>query len=371
MTIIVNITRILTGLLFIFSGLVKANDPLGLSYKMQEFFDLWGMSQFNNLTLALSVIVIAFEIIAGVALLLGWKMKLFSWLLLLLILFFTFLTGYAFLSGKFQNCGCFGDCIPISPKQSFIKDLVLLVMIAFLFWKRNTIRPLFNEKTNWLIMLVTTAASFGIQIYMLNFLPAVDCLPFKKGNSISEKMKIPAGAKPDSFAIRFIYSKQGREFEFSPSELPADLASYKFVRRTDKLIRKGNAEPPIKGFALTTLDNIDSTQAILSLPQAVLIFIEEFDKAGKGWKKDFEKIYAVATAKKLPSYLVTAQPGDAKKLIAGTGFSEIPVMKCDHTAIRTAARANPTIYLLENGSIKQKWSYRQFNSAQAFIEKMP
>ena len=90
MTMLINITRILTGLLFIFSGLVKANDPLGLSYKMQEFFDLWGISQFNNLTLALSVIVIAFEIIAGVALLLGWKMKLFSWLLLLLIVFFYF-----------------------------------------------------------------------------------------------------------------------------------------------------------------------------------------------------------------------------------------------------------------------------------------
>src|SRR5580765_4578892 len=118
----VNIARVIVGLLFIFSGLVKANDPLGLSYKMQEFFELWGMSKFNSWSLLMSVLMNAFEIIAGFALLLGWRIKLFSWLLLLLIIFFTFLTGYAFLSGKFQNCGCFGDCLPITPKTSFEKD---------------------------------------------------------------------------------------------------------------------------------------------------------------------------------------------------------------------------------------------------------
>ena len=119
----INIIRVLVGILFIFSGLVKAIDPLGLSYKMQEFFELWKMSQFNDYTLWLSILIIAFEIIAGVALLLGWRMKLFSWLLLLLIIFFTFLTGYAYLSGKFKNCGCFGDCIPITSYTSFVKEI--------------------------------------------------------------------------------------------------------------------------------------------------------------------------------------------------------------------------------------------------------
>src|SRR5205085_4965337 len=142
----VTIIRILTGLLFIFSGLVKAIDPLGLSYKMQEFFELWGMTQFNEHTLWLSVVMIAFEIIAGAALLLGWQMKLFSWLLLLLIIFFTFLTGYAYLSGKFKNCGCFGDCIPITPLTSFGKDVVLTILIVFLFVKRKWIKPVFSAR---------------------------------------------------------------------------------------------------------------------------------------------------------------------------------------------------------------------------------
>src|SRR3989337_177767 len=139
MKTIIGISRIIVGILFIFSGLVKANDPLGLSYKMQEFFEVWGMHGWNDYTLAFSVLMIAFEIIAGVAVLLGWKMHLFSWLLLLLTIFFTFLTGYAVFSGKIKECGCFGDCLPLTAQQSFIKDLLLLLLISLLFAKRDKI----------------------------------------------------------------------------------------------------------------------------------------------------------------------------------------------------------------------------------------
>src|SRR3990170_6653120 len=130
---LLTISRIIVGILFIFSGLIKANDPLGLSYKMQEFFEVWGWHALNDYTLAFSVLMIAFEIIAGVAVLVGWQMRLFSWLLLLLIIFFTFLTGYALFSGKIRECGCFGDCIPLTADQSFIKDLILMVFILVIF----------------------------------------------------------------------------------------------------------------------------------------------------------------------------------------------------------------------------------------------
>src|SRR4030095_15809783 len=146
MKLLLNISRLIVGLLFIFSGLVKANDPLGLSYKMQEFFELWGMTRFNSWTLLMSVLMKDFEIIAGFALLLGWRIRLFSWLLLLLIIFFTFLTGYAYLSGKFKNCGCFGDCIPITPLTSFGKDVLLTILIVFLFVKRRLIKPVFPSR---------------------------------------------------------------------------------------------------------------------------------------------------------------------------------------------------------------------------------
>ena len=136
-----NISRIIVGVLFIFSGLVKANDPLGLSYKMQEFFEIWNMHWLNDYTLAFSILMITFEIIAGVAVLVGYKMRLFSWLLLLLIIFFTFLTGYALFSGKVRECGCFGDCIPLTADQSFMKDLFLLVLIIPIFLYSNRIKP--------------------------------------------------------------------------------------------------------------------------------------------------------------------------------------------------------------------------------------
>jgi uncharacterized membrane protein YphA (DoxX/SURF4 family) len=158
---ILTITRIIVGVLFIFSGLVKANDPLGLSYKMQEFFEVWGWGFLDNYTLTFSVAMIAFEIIAGVAVLVGWQMKLFSWLLLLLIVFFTFLTGYALFSGKIRECGCFGDCIPLTADQSFMKDLLLLALIGFIFWQQNKVKPALNTMYSLVALFFTTIFSFA------------------------------------------------------------------------------------------------------------------------------------------------------------------------------------------------------------------
>jgi uncharacterized membrane protein YphA (DoxX/SURF4 family) len=359
MKILINLARVIVGVLFIFSGLVKAIDPLGLSYKMQEFFDLWGMSALNSQTLWISVLRIAFEIIAGAALILGWQMKVFSWLLLLLILFFTFLTGYAYLSGKFKNCGCFGDCIPITPYTSFLKDLVLTILILFLFASRKKIHSLLPAKSGALVITLVAVFSFGLQWYALTYLPPVDCLPFRKGNNIAEKMQIPAGAVPDSFAIRFVYEKGGKQYEFAPSELPADLANYNYVSRTDKLIRKGNAEPPIKGFTLTGVTDSDSTQVVLSQPYAVLLFCENFSTPFARWKDEFSKLYNDAKAKGIPVYAVTNRFDEAVNNFAATSFSEMQVFKCDFTAIRTAARTDPAIYLLKSGTVVDKVSYKQ------------
>ena len=370
MKILVNTTRVIVGILFIFSGLVKAIDPLGLSYKMQEFFELWQMTQFNEHTLWLSVVMIAFEIIAGAALLLGWQMKLFSWLLLLLILFFTFLTGYAYLSGKFRNCGCFGDCIPITPLVSFLKDVVLTVLILFLFSNRNKIQPFFSRKVNAVLISLVTIFSFGLQWYALTYQPPVDCLPFKRGNNISEKMQIPAGALPDSFAIRFIYEKGGKQYEFAPAELPADLNTYNYVSRTDKLIRKGNAEPPIKGFALSGITDQDSTSIVLSQPYAVLLFCEDFSTPFTAWKDDFTKLYVAVKAKNIPVYVITNRADEARNNFTAAPFADIQIFKCDYTAIRSAARTNPTFYLLKQGTVVDKQSHKRMDKILNKVESI-
>src|SRR4051812_23286594 len=290
MRAIINIVRILVGVLFIISGLVKANDPLGLSYKMQEFFELWH-SGLNNghfflkgilipfldflhgHSLFLSTLMISLEIIAGIALLTGWRKKLILYLLLVLIIFFAFLTGYAYLSGKFTNCGCFGDCLPITPLTSFMKDLALLVMIIILIAGQRYIQPVFTSSFRTGLLVVSLLFSIVLQWYVLNYLPIVDCLPFKRGNNLAEQMKPPPGAVQDSFAIKYIYEKNGKRYEFTPETLPQDFTTYKYIDRTTKLVRKGNAEPPIKGFVLSGPTEVDSTQFILDQPLAILLFL--------------------------------------------------------------------------------------------------
>lgn len=384
MKITVRIVQFIVGILFIVSGLVKANDPLGLSYKMQEFFELWNselkegsffarnilIDLFEFLhehSLALAIIMITLEIIMGIALLLGWKKKWVLYPLLLLMLFFTFLTGYAYLSGKFTNCGCFGDCIPITPLTSFIKDIVLLGLIGILLAGKKFIEPVFTARARSIILLTTLLASVIFQWYALQYLPPVDCLPFKKGNSIAEQMKPPPGAISDSTAIRYIYEKNGKRFEWAPEQIPEDFESYTYINRIDKLVRKGNAEPRIKGFSLTDTLQQDHTTEVLSSPQAVLIFSLDAEKTG--WIKNLDEIIKAASARQVPVYLATSMQESFIKLLSDHHF-DVPVFACDFTVIRTAARTDPTFYLLKKGTIVNKFSVRQMNKVPASLDHL-
>ncbi|HKC37006.1 MAG TPA: BT_3928 family protein [Chitinophagaceae bacterium] len=398
MKIAINIIRIFVALLFIFSGLVKANDPLGTAYKMEEYFEVWTtdlttsgfflkdtlMNLFhflNGHTLFLSVTMNAFEIIAGAALLFGWRMKLFSWLLLLLMIFFTILTGYTYKTGRPTNCGCFGDCIKITPEYSFYKDLLLSALILIILFTRKHIRPLFSSGLNTSLMLLVTIFSFGLQWYALRYLPPVDCLPFKKGNNIPEKMKMPANAVPDSIVMTFVYEKQGKKVEFTADKFPTDFndSLYKFVNRYDKVVRKGkNNEPPIKGFSLTSANSVDSTGienmsdstgVILSQPNALLLFNTNVPDKNPAWKNGLLAVYSEANKKGIPFYFVSTNRDSANTIFSQMGFKNITVLNCDFTAIRTSARANPTLYYLKQGTVAGKWSYARFNDALEAIKK--
>jgi uncharacterized membrane protein YphA (DoxX/SURF4 family) len=373
MKILLNISRVIVGVLFIFSGLIKANDPLGLSYKMQEFFEVWNWHFLNDYTLALSVAVIAFEIIAGVAVLVGWQMKLFSWLLLLLILFFTFLTAYANFSGKIKECGCFGDCIPLTADQSFLKDLVLLVLIAFIFINRHKIAPALNTRASLLVLFFTTIFSFAFQWYVLLHLPALDCLPYKAGNNIPEKMKLPPGALPDSVVIEFVYKKGGQEVKFTADAFPDDFndSTYTFVKRQDKVVRKGTVLPPIKDFALQTFYGNDSTQALLGEDRYQLYLFLKDEITGGPWRGLFGMVMKDAGPKKIEGFIVTNIPIEALREKAPESFHACTPLRCDATAIKTAARANPVLFLVKKGTIINKWSYADFDRALLEVQKLP
>ncbi len=370
MSITLTIIRFIVGILFVFSGLIKANDPLGLSYKMQEFFEVWNLHALHDLTLPLSIAIISFEIIAGVAVILGWKMKIFAWLLLLLIIFFTFLTGYALFSGKIKECGCFGNCIPLQASDSFIKDLILLIHIIPIFLFRNKIRPALSGVSNAVLLFMTTVFAFAFQWYVLLHLPVVDCLPYKKGNDILQQMKPPAGSVPDSTAITFVYDHKGTQVEFTADRFPEDFndSDYKFVRRYDKLLRKGNAVPPIVDFALQTLSGNDTTQALLANGgEKLFLFLKDgFSKSD--WPKEFDVVSLHARKSGMQVFMVTNLPVEQLRLI-GIDLSQLEILRADATAIKTAARANPTILHVSGAIIRNKWSYADFQQALKYLQQ--
>ncbi|MGX5819123.1 BT_3928 family protein [Chitinophaga lutea] len=350
--------RIVVGVLFIFSGLIKANDPLGLSYKMDEFFEVLHLHFLVPFSLAFSLVMNAFEIIAGFAVLLGYRMRLFSLLLLLLIIFFTFLTGFALFSGLIRECGCFGDCIKLTAEQSFWKDVILLVMIIVIFIFRNRIEPLFSGRTTGLVMILATLFPIALQWYTLSHLPIVDCLPYKVGNNIAEGIKPPPGSTPDVYEMVLIYEKDGKRQEFTTENYPWQDSTWKFVDRKDKLVKKGNAEPAIKDFILTDFDGVNRNADVLEETRPVyLLLVRDVNKAGRGWEDKVIQLQEQAKAGKIVIFGVTSSSKEDVELFQAAHRTDIPFLQMDGTAIKTAGRATPCLLLLDHATIKGKWHY--------------
>jgi uncharacterized membrane protein YphA (DoxX/SURF4 family) len=329
MRTVIMLIRWFVGLLFIFSGLIKANDPLGLSYKMQEFFEVWGWHFLNDYTLLFSLVMNVLEVVAGVAVIVGWRKRSISWMLLLLIIFFTFLTGYALFSGKIKTCGCFGDCLPLTPAMSFGKDILLLFLILILLFTNRKLSSMMSESTAIMYVVLSLFVTVGLQWYVLKYLPLVDCLPYKKGNDITEQMKIPEGAIRDSFAIVFQYKKDGKDIFFDQSSFPADFDStYEYVDRKDKLVKKGNGlTAKIVDFTLQNLSGTDTTAAVFSNTNPyVLVFAKDMNNAAN-WLAQFETLKEKWVAKNITVAIVTAETEKAVALFPGT-----TIIRCDAPA---------------------------------------
>ncbi|TAN14124.1 MAG: DoxX family protein [Chitinophagaceae bacterium] len=363
MKIFLGIIRVVVGILFIFSGIIKANDPLGLCYKMQEFFDVLHFTFLSPFALTLAVIMIGFEIIAGVALLLGFKMRIFGTLLLLLMILFLFLTAYAFLSGKIKKCGCFGDCIPIPAEASFWKDVILFVLVLFLFAYRKKIKPVFRKFFTGLLFIIGIIIAFGTQWYTLNYLPVVDCLAYKVGNNIQKLMQIPPGATPNQYATFFVYEKNGVKKEFNANNIPWQDTAWHYVSREDKLIKKGDVEPPIVDFVIKDFNGNDSTQAILNDTGYTFLFVtKNVNDAGRRWRQKIEHLQSDCQNHGIKIYGITASGlNDADRFIQENNLA-FPFFQMDGTVIKTMARNNPVLILLKAGTIEGKWSYNKMPS---------
>lgn len=364
------VIRWIIGLLFIFSGLIKANDPAGLSYKMQEFFDVWGWHFMDDYTLAFSLIMNVFEVVAGIAVIIGWRMPLFSWLLLLLIIFFSFLTGYAFLSGKIKTCGCFGDCIPLSAGQSFTKDIILLLLILIIWFYRKKIKSNLHTSLSILIIMIALTGTAYLQYYVLKNLPLKDCLPYAKGKNIKEQMLPPANAIPDSTVMVFIYEKNGVQTEYI-NDVPENVmndSTYIFIDRKDKIVRQGNATPAITDLAFYTMDGLDTTGSILSEQKhSIWMFVKSFEKFSVLPPDVFSLIQA-CKEKNLSFYLVTPDKDGAVNFTGNR--SDIHVLIADAVVVKTAARVIPTFFMVQDGTILEKTSLQGLQNLEDLVRQL-
>jgi len=364
MKLFVNIARILVGALFIFSGLVKAIDPLGLAYKMQEFFEAWKdsgyfinlMDWLHKYATGFSIFMIALEVVLGVALLVGWQKRLTTWLLFLLTLFFTFLTSYVLFSGKIRACGCFGDCIPLTPIQTFTKDIILTVLIFFILIGQKYIAPLFKKMVNGIIVLLSLIGVLCLQFYVLKHLPLKDCLPYKIGNNILELRKTPKDATYDKFAYTYFYKKGNEEKDFEYGKQPDSTWILDANKQPNKkLLEKGNGKVAlINDFSFTTEAGNDTTEEVLNQRAYYLLFIKEIPKDyNTGWIKSFQSLYNEKKAANIPVFVVTSASAKDIHALLNT---DIAVFTCDATAIKTAARVNPTLFLMNGPVIQNKWA---------------
>jgi len=344
------ILRWTVGLLFIFSGLIKANDPLGLSYKMQEFFDVWGVQFLNDYTLAFALVMNTLEIVAGIALLIQFPYKQTLWLLLGLIVFFSFLTGYALFSGKIKTCGCFGDCIPLTPKTSFIKDIVLLVSIVILLINHKKAKSNTHKYLGiFVLLLATTSVGYG-QYYVLDHLPIIDCLPYKAGNDIVEKMKQPDGAIKDSVSIQMEFEKDGKAYFFDANHFPENFDStYVYKNRKELVVSKGNGlVPAIVDFEITNLNGVDTTQALFATEIPYVLVLAGKIEANVPW----ENLLSSLHKKYKLVYIVTSDKAGAQKFL-----SKENILIGDITMLKTAARVWPSLVVMNGSTIMQKKSY--------------
>ena len=345
--------RIIIGLVFIFSGTVKAIDPLGSAYKFHDYFQAFHMNYLQFLALPLAILLCTAEFISGFAILTGYRQKAGIRGVIILMLIFTPLTFILALTNPVSDCGCFGDAIHLTNWQTFGKNIVLLFFAIVLFTGRKQVKKLFERQIEWRIISFMAVLFVVFLTLNLRYLPLVDFLPYKAGINIPENMVIPENKPVDKYETSFIYEKAGLKKEFTIENYPAGDSTWKFVNQKSVLVSKGY-QPPIHDFIITSPENEEITEKILNNDGYTLLMISKKlkdadpGKLKKGFDLGFQCI-----ANKIDFYILTASGTDeVKEVNNGLMFCS-----ADETTLKTIVRANPGYLLLKGGTIVGKWSW--------------
>ncbi|AKD02631.1 BT_3928 family protein [Pontibacter korlensis] len=338
------------GVLFIFSGLIKINDPVGTAIKLEEYFEVFSTDIapfFKNLepySLFLSIFLSAAEIVLGVALLVRYQLKAVLWLLLIMIMFFTFLTFYSAYFNKVTDCGCFGDAIKLTPWESFTKDVVLLVMILVLLFTQKYLPPIMRTSSGAIITIITAALSVVVGWYAYEHLPYIDFRAYKVGNNIPELMKPSAPLR-----YKYVMTKGGEEHEFE--EYPMDT-TYTFK---EMLAVNPEDGPKVTDFNVWN-DEGDHTQEVLS-GNKLLILVQNVLKADQqNFESINELVKAAETAGITPLVITSSSSQDFGAFRHEVNLAA-PYYFGDGTVLKTIIRSNPGLVLLQDGVVKGKWHH--------------
>lgn len=364
MKIVLHISRIIIGIVFIFSGLVKAVDPLGTTYKFQDYFSAFNMNFLKDFSLLFAFILFTCEFLAGISVLFRIKARTGAWVVIIMMVIFTPLTLILALTNPVSDCGCFGDAIHLTNWQTFIKNIILLAPAIIVFIKRKEIGASLKQLREGAALAILTLAILLFAAYNLKYLPVIDFLPYSKGTHIPDKMIIPEGKPTDKYETSFIYEKEGVSKEFTLDNYPSDDTTWKFVDQKSVLVSKGY-QPPIHDFFITTPDNIDITDQILASEDYIVLMISKklAEADPEKLQKGFE-LGEFCLNNQTGFYVVTASGADE----VNEYNNGLTICQGDETTLKTVLRSNPGYMLLKKGTIIDKWSWANLPEQEELLE---
>lgn len=357
MKYIVNISRLLVGVLFIISGFVKLNDPLGFSYKLQEYFgvDVLNLPFLEPYALGIAVIVVVFEVVLGIFLLIGYKPKFTVWSLLLMIIFFTFLTFYSAYFDKVRECGCFGDALPMTPWESFTKDIILLVLILILFLGVKHIKPILSKLGTTVVALVGFLASLSFAYYVLMHLPAIDFRAYKIGDNLQKNMELAPGAQKAIIDYEWTYKINGEEKTLT--DRGQGPAVYDEIINVETKEIQAADLPKIQDFSIESEDE-DLTDYFLEKDKLLMIVAYDLKSSEQDGMAKLKSLSDEALKKGYTVIGMTTSDQTTKDNVKAKYHFDFDFYLCDEKVLKTIVRANPGVVILNKGTVTQKkhWS---------------
>ena len=348
------ICRIIIGVTFIFSGFVKAVDPLGSTYKFIDYFNAFGMGWANGLAFGLAVLQNVVEFTLGVMVLFNLRLRLSSALVLAFMVFYTPLTLYIAIANPVHDCGCFGDALVITNWQTFFKNLVLLAAAILVFAWRDKSDNHLTVNEQWALTGATVVAIAVFCGYSHRHTQVLDFRPYSVGTSIPEKMERPAGAPADVWESTFVYEKDGEQKTFQISNLPD--STWTFVDAKHTLVKKGY-EPPIHDFSIVNPDGEDLTAEVLASDNYNFRLIAyNLDKSDLSRTDSINRLADFCLAQGYTFRMLTASTDEAIESFREVAEPPYEICICDETTLKTIVRSNPGLMVVKDGVIIGKWN---------------